>query len=38
MSESTELTGALSQENVAKAEKFKEQANECFKSKILNNS
>lgn len=34
MSESTELTRALSQDDVAKAENFKEKANERFKSKF----
>lgn len=32
MSENAEVTGVLPEDNAAKAEKFKEQANECFKN------
>lgn len=36
MSENAEITGVISPEDAAKAEKFKEEANEYFKSSFTN--
>jgi hypothetical protein len=35
MSESAEITVSVSPENIKKAEKLKEEANNCFKSMII---
>lgn len=35
MSENAEITGVISLKDAARAEKFKEEANECFKSAFI---